>query len=520
MINFAHAHIISRPRLLAKIQQAPEHRITFISAPVGFGKSVLAEQFTGVSPFPVAWHRVEERERDVPKLFAHSLAALSAISPEIRSLPRSIDASPSDLAAQIGAYLQDTLDFRFFYIMDDIHHIGGSVAAGKWLESLISHVPENCHLILISRTHLSLPVNLLLRDKVLVINESDLRLTDDELTQLAKQIAKGGFHAARLGEIRQQFDGWIAGSIVALRPLPPEIRRADISGGQNDALALFAVLAKNILASQPPAIHRFLLVSSVLQKITPELCQDALHLVNANSYLSQIAARNLFLSRTDDGVAYHVLFRDFLQGQLRELDASGFKAFHNQAADYFAQIDQLDDAFYHYLRASNAEGAVRIADRAADALYAEGHIETLLDWADKLNTTNERSPKLLTVCAMIRLDRYEYRDAEALLLEAQLLFQQANDAFGTGRIEFQRAMLDQQRGQLQAAVTSAEKLLALTQSARLRGNALNVLGLAHLDSGNLPSAIQSFKAALPFYTTHLDANAKAKLYQNLGVAFE
>src|SRR5260221_12486227 len=114
MINFAHAHLISRPRLLAKIQQAPEHRITFISAPVGFGKTGLAEQFPEVSPFPVAWHRVEERERDVPKLFPHSLAALSTISPKIRSLPRSIHASPSELPAQSGSYLHDTLDFPFF----------------------------------------------------------------------------------------------------------------------------------------------------------------------------------------------------------------------------------------------------------------------------------------------------------------------------------------------------------------------------------------------------------------------
>ena len=134
---------------------------------------MLAEQFTEIWPFSVAWHRVEEQERDVPKLFAHSLAALSALSPEIRSLPRPIDASPGDLAARIEAYLQD--------------------------------------------------------------------------------------------------------------------------------------------AAQPPGLQRFLLISSVLQKITPELCQDALQLINVNSYLSQIAARNPFLSQTDGGVAYHALFRDFLQ---------------------------------------------------------------------------------------------------------------------------------------------------------------------------------------------------------------
>jgi DNA-binding SARP family transcriptional activator/Flp pilus assembly protein TadD len=162
--------------------------------------------------------------------------------------------------------------------------------------------------------------------------------------------------------------------------------------------------------------------------------------------------------------------------------------------------------------------AANIAERAADGMFAEGQVETLLDWEDKLRPTSQRSGKLLMVCAMIRQVRYEYYDAEALLAEAASVVRRTQDSFGQDRIEFEYAMLDQQRGRLQDAIARAQNLLASTQFDKFRGSALNVLGLAYLDLGNVPAATESFERALPFYNAHMDANARAKLYLNLGVA--
>src|SRR5258708_195550 len=80
--------IMERPRLLEQLQTALDYRLTLISAPPGYGKTTLAAQFVLKATCPVAWHTVEERERDLPTLHARSLASLEYIAPGIKDLPR------------------------------------------------------------------------------------------------------------------------------------------------------------------------------------------------------------------------------------------------------------------------------------------------------------------------------------------------------------------------------------------------------------------------------------------------
>src|SRR5579859_2471903 len=75
--------IINRPRLLSKLQGVLDHKLTLISAPPGYGKTTLVAQFVQQVSCPVAWHTIDERERDVPNLHRHCSIALSEIVPNI-----------------------------------------------------------------------------------------------------------------------------------------------------------------------------------------------------------------------------------------------------------------------------------------------------------------------------------------------------------------------------------------------------------------------------------------------------
>src|SRR4051794_25570872 len=75
--------IIDRPRLLAKLQGVFDHKLTLVSAPPGYGKTTLVAQFARQVSIPVAWHTIDERERDVANLHSQCLAALSQIVPGI-----------------------------------------------------------------------------------------------------------------------------------------------------------------------------------------------------------------------------------------------------------------------------------------------------------------------------------------------------------------------------------------------------------------------------------------------------
>src|SRR5215813_1665549 len=114
--------LIERPRLLAKLRDVLQYKLTLVSAPPGYGKTTITAQFAHQAPSTVAWHTVEERERDIPNLYAHCLGALSQVDPKIESLSLRSGLAPSELAALVADHLRDNVSGEIIYVMDDVQH--------------------------------------------------------------------------------------------------------------------------------------------------------------------------------------------------------------------------------------------------------------------------------------------------------------------------------------------------------------------------------------------------------------
>src|SRR5258707_1201361 len=215
--------------------------------------------------------------------------------------------------------------------------------------------------------------------------------------------------------------------------------------------ALFATLAKSMFEVLPPTLRDFLLASSTLTRLTPELCSLALGLANTTTLLEEVQQRNLFLSKSSHGMVYHALFRDFLQGYLRRTQWLKFIDLHLKAANWYEQANSPEDAVDHYLSAQQSASAARLADRFAESLLVDGNTETLLGWAKALEQTESRSAQLLYRCAIIQTDQYRYTQADAALRDAEQLFQRASDDVGLTYVQIQRAQLELQQDQVPQA---------------------------------------------------------------------
>lgn len=517
---FQGSGLIDRPRLLNKLQKALEHKLTLISAPPGYGKTTLAAQLARQSPYPVVWHTLDESQRDLPVLYQRALSLLESVAPGIQSLPPPYGYPASELAGLIIAYLRDHLDGDFIYIIDDVQLLAGSAPVETWLRTLVGNIPTACHLILLSRILPDLPLTeMISRREVLAIGQEELRLTVPEIHNLGREMLGSPMADSKAQELVKRLEGWPAGTVLALHPLPPDMERAMLREGVGPE-ALFDGLADSMLNALNPGLRDFLLASSTLTRLTPEICKSCLELTESTFWLSEILSRNLFLTRTTGGFVYHSLFRTFLQRQLKEADPQRFISLHTRAGHWFEQQDLIPEAFDHYIAAERLDQAVTISERVAEVYFTQGKAETLLSWGNKLQQVGTRVPRLSRACAKIFFDRYEYESVEIKLKDAEAGFMMLEDEAGISEIQTLHAMLNLQRGNYeQASIDAKEFLQTNSEFANLRGRALTILGMTSLYTGDPQVAVQYLEEALPLYRKDGDAYATSQLLQNLEMAY-
>ena len=134
--------------------------------------------------------------------------------------------------------------------------------------------------------------------------------------------------------LEERTEGWIAGlQMAALSMRDREDVHGFIEGFSGTNRYILDYLLEEVLAGQPPEIQRFLLCTSILERLTAPLCDavlkyeaDAKDLAETLSIrphpsLEYLERANLFLVPLDDErhwYRYHHLFADLLRTQLQK----------------------------------------------------------------------------------------------------------------------------------------------------------------------------------------------------------
>src|SRR5262245_48129962 len=75
--------IVSRPRLIERLDAEPHRTLTLVSAPAGFGKTTLVGSWVGGFAEPAAWLSLDEGDSDLARFLAYLVAALRSIAPDV-----------------------------------------------------------------------------------------------------------------------------------------------------------------------------------------------------------------------------------------------------------------------------------------------------------------------------------------------------------------------------------------------------------------------------------------------------
>jgi len=73
-------NIISRDRLMSKLQRAQDCKLTLVTAPAGYGKTTAVLNWLGKCGLPYAWLSLDDRDNDPVTFWNYVCAALEDIA--------------------------------------------------------------------------------------------------------------------------------------------------------------------------------------------------------------------------------------------------------------------------------------------------------------------------------------------------------------------------------------------------------------------------------------------------------
>ncbi|MHB8600944.1 MAG: hypothetical protein ACYDER_29595 [Ktedonobacteraceae bacterium] len=154
-------HMVSRPRLIERLNEGLHRKLPFIAAPAGFGKTTLVSAWVVGCQRPTAWLSLDKGESDPTLFLTYLVAALQTIAPTIGEgvLGALQSPQPPPSEAILTALLNEitTIPDHFVLVLDDYHAIDAR-PVDQALTFLLDHLPPQMHLVIATREDPSLPL--------------------------------------------------------------------------------------------------------------------------------------------------------------------------------------------------------------------------------------------------------------------------------------------------------------------------------------------------------------------------
>jgi LuxR family maltose regulon positive regulatory protein len=516
--------VVARPRLQTRLERAVDARLILVSAPAGFGKTTLIAEWIDTATergAAVAWLSLDERDDDPARFWSYVLASLHTAVPGLGAgalaLLDSANAPDEAVLATLVNELHATPG-DLVLVLDDFHVIGHHDIHDA-LTYVLDHQPERTHLVIASRADPPLPLaRLRARGELLELRAGDLRFTAAEAADYLNGAMGLDLTPADVATLDARTEGWIAAlQLAALSMQGRDDNAHFIAGFAGDDRFIVDYLAGEVLHRQPESVRRFLLQTSVLDRLQGSLCDAVTGVNGGKAALESLERQNLFVVPLDDRrewYRYHHLFADVLRTRLLDDDPDAPVELHRRASAWYGERGEVPDAISHAAAAGDLDRAAELAELALPEMRRRRQDETIRAWVQLVPEDVVRMRPVLAVgfagvlMASNELDRVHrhLRDAEQwLALDAA-----ARDAAGVvviddaqlralpGAIEMYRAALALMRGDITGTVDHAHRVLALAPAddEMGRASAHALLGLAAWSEGDLDRAFAAYTDAI------------------------
>jgi LuxR family maltose regulon positive regulatory protein len=459
--------LVARPRLAQRLEDAAQAQLTILQSPAGYGKTSLLSQWYHAlrdSNRHACWLSIDAADRDPVRLLAYIAAALSKadvrFDPSVDRVAADLLAAPEPLLTAILNGLEERGEDIFVFV-DDVHLLP-STPLGI-LRRVIERSPLTAHFILGSRVvpdmHLA---RMRARGRLLELHAADLKFTPAEMQQFIACAASPALSAPELAALEERTEGWIAAiklASLALRQgaVPRELL-ASFTGSRRSVSDFFA---EEVICALPAKVRQFLLKTSVLERLCPQLCNAVTGGEDSRQILNSIEHSGLFLLQLDaerNWYRYHHLFAEFLQRRLLDADPQADRELHLRASRWFWDNGSHVEAIEHALRGADPARAAELLELRCQDMTYNGKLPLVSQFAARIpDSILRRHPRVLLSLAWLLTRNLRFDETRKLLKGAgELLLEfEAAAALPAQEIRHLRLLLLHRQMMLAAAQDQA-----------------------------------------------------------------
>ncbi len=341
------ACLIARQRLTSQLDRAVGGDVTLISAPAGFGKTTLVSEWAGGKNKPIAWLSLDEADNDLLRFWRYVIASLRTVFEEIgQEVVVILESEPViDWESLVTLLINDISEFSgaLTLVLDDYHLIHAN-AIHSSLSFLLNHQPSQLHVIITSRADPPLALaRLRAQGRWLDIRAADLRFTKSEMEAFFNCAVTAELPSAAFRALTEQTEGWAAGlqlAALSLRGLTSAEATRSVMAFDGAQRYILNYLLEEVLNHQEPQIQKFLLQTSVLHNLTPQLCTAVTGNQDSAQILARLAEEDLFIQSIDETgqwYRYDRLFARALRGHLERTDPDLIPELRRRASAWYAE---------------------------------------------------------------------------------------------------------------------------------------------------------------------------------------
>lgn len=396
--------LVTRSRLIRKLNEGLRTKVTLLSAQAGYGKTTALSEWTKQCGVLVAWVSLDRLDNDWHPFWSFILASIRKQLPgfgeSIGYLTEQESVSSSEMSMisllneleQIGEHLA--------LIMDDFHLIDHPAILHA-LDYLLQHLPPHIHIYIASRSDLPIPTaRLLAKGELLLVGMRDLKFDRNESYVFFRKTTELQLTNEQAEELFHQTEGWVSGLQLAAITLmqsdnvPASIR--EFSGRQRH---IADYLLEEVFRYLPGELREFMLATSALSRMNGPLSGFVTGQPNSQAQLELLEQLNLFVIPLDEDrgwYRYHHLLSEFLQRLAAEQDPAGWRGIHLRAARWQEEHGFYEEAVEHYIQAEQVSDAVRLIETH---LYdwMQSNLAALMRWISALPESSYGNKPLIEI---------------------------------------------------------------------------------------------------------------------------